>query len=200
MSTAPTNLFVLHGHDSNEESALHLAANLDPRQQFEWHCPLGEVHLQDGGLAWFDPVQPLQVKHSAQQLREKIRAANETARTIVVGWSQGAAVALAALAAELDTAPPHVERLVILSGFLFEHPHLEYDLHALAETNILVVHGTEDEVVSAVLVDGLVETLRASGARVSLRWIRGAGHQLGKQTIEEVAGWLRQDLPPRPEA
>jgi phospholipase/carboxylesterase len=110
---------------------------------------------------------------------------------VVLGYSQGAAVALAlALAASSGWRPTAV---VALAAWLPHEPGLDWDLTAAehAHLRVLLVHGTHDEVVPAAQGRSAHRLLARHGIETSYRELETA-HQLAP-LAEAAREWLGLD-------
>jgi len=199
----------LHGYDSSAKAAEELLDDIDPTRSMRHVCPSGPVRLDGGSRAWFDPVtadagsEPGTSQRSsakapagslpaaADQISELIWAMSydvgiETAAISVVGWSQGAASAMAALAV---ADAPTVGRLVIWGGFLVDSPRVAYQLAQLRSTKVLVIHGADDDVVPSFFAEDLCNSLVDSGVDAEFRTVQ-AGHHRTPEADAVVRNWL----------
>ncbi len=105
-----------------------------------------------------------------------------------VGWSQGAATALAlTLRSGPGLRPPIV---IALAPWLPHEPDIAWDFGAAAAAGlrVLLVHGRDDDVVAVELGRSAHRVLERSG--VDVTWIEiDAGHDLAA-LLEVVPGWL----------
>ncbi len=107
---------------------------------------------------------------------------------VVVGWSQGAAAALAMTLRREAVVRPAV--LVALAPWLPNEPDISWDFAAAAATGlrVLLVHGRDDEVVAVEQGRSTYRVLERSGLDVT--WVEiDAGHDLA-ELLEAVPGWL----------
>ncbi|HKY14587.1 MAG TPA: hypothetical protein VJM33_06645 [Microthrixaceae bacterium] len=190
MSTQVTTLVVLHGYDSQAIRAAELARELDPDRHWDHHAPEGPLVVTGGGRAWFDVEVDGSLAGSIKAVREVVdhTSANgvEPDGVVVVGYSQGAAAALAALA---TTGAPRIGRLVCMSGFVVDGAGLEYDWSQLAETAVLLVHGEQDDVVPSFFSEDLATLLVDAGIDVTHQTFP-IGHDRSPEEIDAVRAWL----------
>ncbi len=152
-----------------------------------------------GGYSWVDPEHgPMPdipaFADAAQAIAEAARcrhsAADADRSLVLAGFSQGAALALSAVA--LDRLRPAA--VVALAGIL---PH--GDLAGLHSVPIFWAHGKRDEVVPVDRARRDVERLRRAGA--SLTYCEAdVGHKLGAECFKGLQQWfagLSLDRPDR---
>ena len=175
----------LHGHDDDPTAigdAIAVAMPAD-RALCVASGPIRTPH----GRGWFDPLgdaadpaPPL--SSTVDGLRAVIAAASEQAgiddtAVDVVGWSQGAAVALAlALSAQLGWRPATV---IALAGWLPNEPDITWDFDAAARdgVRVVLVHGTRDEVVPPAQARSAQRVLERHA--VPTEWVEvDAGHDV----------------------
>lgn len=109
-------------------------------------------------------------------------------RVILVGFSQGGAIALAA---GLRRATP-LAGLVALSTYLPMAPQAREDLHPRAPAQpVFMAHGDQDPVVPYVAGERSAEVLRGLG--FALDWHRyPMGHAVCAEEIRDLGDWLDQ--------
>jgi predicted esterase len=178
-------LVVLHGHDSTPAQAEELAAELDPAGRFRHVAPEGPFSTSSGAREWFSDT-PGSLAHTEGLLGPLLGDLAATGPVVVVGYSQGAAAALATL-----TSPggPTVGAVACVSGYLGEEPGLDHDLSRLAATAVLVQHGTNDDVVPDFLARDLVAALEASGVPVTAQWF-DMGHERTAESLAALRAWV----------
>lgn len=184
----PPLLVVLHGHASSPADAAAFAERIDPDRAFHHVTPVGPL-VVDGGLAWFDD--------SAESVAAAARtvalllvglASDQPAPVIAVGYSQGAAALLAALAMA-DTPPVRLAAAACVSGFLPDTTGWEWQLDRLGDMPILIQHGRDDEVVPSFLATDLVTMLEHAGASVT-HDEADAGHEITDPMVAALRSWL----------
>ncbi|RLK48820.1 phospholipase/carboxylesterase [Alkalispirillum mobile] len=168
------------------------------------HAPVREVTVNQGGLmrAWFDqlalgpdaPEDEAGIRAAAEQvqglIRQQIRRGIPAERIVLVGYSQGAAMALHAGLG----FPERLAGVVALSGYLplvdrwqaFRDP-------ANAETPVFMAHGTQDEVMDYGRAERAAYALADGGHPVV--WERyDMGHQVCGEELEALDSWLMDRL------
>lgn len=198
-SGKPPLLVLLHGIGADEQDLLPLAAHLDPR--FQVVSLRAPDEAEPMGWCWYrldwrfqPPRADLdQLAASRALLLDFLAGApaafgTDPARTLLFGFSQGAAMALTALIARPDL----VRGAVLHSGRVVQDqgpPRGD-----LAGVEVLALHGTRDPVlppahgreVRALLAPAL-------GARLEYREY-DAAHEVTAETLTHAAGWLAARL------
>jgi len=202
-SPRPPLLVLLHGVGADERDLLPLADGLDPRLLC---LSVRAPHEATGnGYAWFaidwrtsPPAYDLaQAEESRAALCDLVprlvaRHGTDPARTFLLGFSQGAAMALAVAL----TRPELVRGVVIHSG------RLVADLaariappEALAGLEALVLHGVEDDVLPVERGREIRDLLAPRlGPRLVYREHADAGHFVTKASLADAAAWLAARL------
>ncbi len=164
-SVASPLLVVFHGHASSPLDAGSLAERIDPDRAFHHVVPVGPVSVS-GGRAWFGD-QPDSLADATHTVASLLRGLCEDqgGPVFAVGYSQGAAALLAALAAP-STPAASLSGVVCISGFLPEPPEGEWHLDRLKDVPVLLQHGRGDDVVPAFLAADLAAMLSTAGVSV----------------------------------
>jgi predicted esterase len=189
----PTNLnfLMFHGLTGNEDVMWVLASAL-PEGAFI-ASPRAPFSLSvEGGYSWVDPAggdgyqrgdfsPGLEAAHS--WLRGMVSAHQiELERTILVGFSQGSALAF--LLADQLVVP--AAGIVSLAAFL---PEGEFD--QLRDMPIFWGHGSQDQTITAESARQDVDRLRQLGAQVQY-CEADVGHKVGVECMRGLKGWLEQ--------
>lgn len=201
-SERPPLLVLLHGIGADERDLLPLADALDPRLLcVSVRAPHEAPPM---GYAWYeidwttsppgsDLVQAEESREALVTLLQQLppRHRTDPARTFLLGFSQGATMAVAVAL----TRPDLVRGAVLHSGRAL--PHLAPRIApaaALTGLEVLVVHGVDDDVLpianGRVLRDLLAPRL---GDRLTYRE-HEAGHFVTPATLDDAAAWLRARL------
>lgn len=173
-------LLALHGHD---DDPARFAAQVAPLADALGHrllAPPGPIATTDG-RAWFaspgDPPGP-PLTDTLDALEAEVEAQAGTDDVVVVlGWSQGAATALALVLRAGARGRPRT--LVALAPWLPNEPGVDWDVARAARNHVAVVlvHGTDDEVVDARQGRSVQRVLERAG--VDVTWVEvPAGHDL----------------------
>jgi len=193
----PIALF-LHGRSGNENSMEVFASSIpdrflkifprgifpDPDGGFGWHQRLAPGHWPD-----LDDFQPAVGSLDILIQHVQGRKMAETAKMIVIGFSQGAALGCAFTLA----LPDRVRALVMLSGYVPETPQAIRRQPILAGKPVFVAHGTEDPLVPIALANRGIVSLKALGANVHDCRAR-LGHKVSADCLRALREWLH-DLP-----
>ncbi|WP_438353847.1 alpha/beta hydrolase [Microbacterium sp. CJ88] len=187
-------IVLLHGYGADERDLFSLAAYLPdafvvaaPRAPLTppWPAP---------GFSWYpieglDGRDPSRVTDAARRLIEWLDAAASGVRVGLLGFSQGAAVALQALRLE----PQRFAFAVNLSGYAAPGD-LPRDAE-LAERAPAVFwgRGTNDDVIPATLVDHTTAWLPAH-SDLSGRVYAGLTHSVSEQELADVRVFLEKQL------
>lgn len=190
-------LVLLHGYGADESDLLPLARELDPRlRAVSLQAPLS---LGGTMRAWFNLTQDARgISFATDEARAGLQAATgaieEIARTsprpFLLGFSQGAAIALGVLLLQPDL-PAGV---ISLSGV---PPVLErQDLAPATRLRglpVFAAHGTEDPLLPIELGRRVKSELERLGLEVE--WHEyPMGHMVIPEEIEDAAAWLARKL------
>jgi phospholipase/carboxylesterase len=197
----PPLLVLLHGIGTDENDLFPLAQAVDPRFAVVSLRAPGDYH---GGYAWFhiDFLAGGRVRPDLPQARASLarliawiestpaRLGTDPRRTFLLGFSQGAMMALGAL----GEVPERLAGVVALSGRapgeLFE-PRASRE--AIARVPLLVAHGSHDDVLP--VESG--RTIRAAFAPLSHDFTYREfpiGHGISDEELALVADWLAAHL------
>ncbi|MCS7088871.1 MAG: alpha/beta fold hydrolase [Thermoflexales bacterium] len=193
-------LILLHGYGSNEDDLFSLTPYLDER--FHVLSLRAPLMLMPGAYAWFpltftargealvnadDALRNLH--HALQIIREAARAlAQPPQRTFLLGFSQGAVIAAAALA----LMPEHLAGGVLMSGAA-PPSDLASGADVLRGKTALVTHGVHDTVLPVQHGRALAAWLRARGAHVT-HCEYAADHTVDEAMLEDLDRWLGEQL------
>lgn len=176
-----SRVIFLHGVGSSGAAMQPLAAalNLDDNA----HCPDGVAPFDMGpGRQWFsvrgitEDSRPARIGAAMPGFRAVIEGFGDPKDTVLVGFSQGAIMALHALA---DGLP--VRAVVALSG------RAAGPLPARADwPPITQIHGTADGVIPAAMAKATLGWLQAAGARPDLHLVDGLGHGIDQRVLDHV--------------
>lgn len=191
-------LVLLHGYGSNEEDLLGLAPYLDAR--FLIASARAPQVLDFGGFAWF----PIDFKpdglvlrfDQAGAAREKIRDLVETLRTehpvervFLLGFSQGASMAISTALAH----PGLCDGVAFLSGVCA--PELVPDgvRPAVPALPVLMTHGRQDLVLP--IQQGRAARELLSRLSVDLDYKEyDMGHEINPECLQDLSDWLARHL------
>jgi phospholipase/carboxylesterase len=186
-ASAQQRLVLLHGWGADADDLLDLGRLLvEPEVSVvALQAPL--PHPAGMGRQWYDlqqpgwPQLPAALDHLRQRLAE-LDAELSLERTVLLGFSQGAAMAL-----DVTTRPgaPAVAGLVGCSGY----PHPAWEPQAGLTPPVLVSHGRQDPVVPYQASEALRDQLQAAGAAVELVGFDG-GHAIDPDLFPAIRLFL----------
>jgi len=150
-----------------------------------------------GGRQWFsvrgvtEADRPLRVAAAMPRFVATVRALQQRfgmdgPRTALVGFSQGAIMALEAVQAE----PALAGRVLAFSG-----RHARPPDHAPQDTCVHLLHGLDDPVLPPGPAIDAAQRLVALGGDVTADVLPGIGHELHPRLVERAIGQLRSFLP-----
>lgn len=191
----------LHGWGASAHDLLGLAPLLHGGDALVL-CPEGPVEVPIGpgmtGHGWFPldpgkPPDPDEFRKGARALRGFFEAARDRypvdpERVVLLGFSQGGAMAYEWALSEAGS----FAGLVALASWLPEPlasavgktPEQE-------ELPVLVLHGTQDTMVSVEMARASRERLRELGVQLMYRELE-MGHELSREALQVIARWLEE--------
>lgn len=195
-------LVAVHGADGDEWQFAGVLADLGADDVVV--LPRGPRTLAGGRTGWFRETvidggahsEPREFHESLQRLTEFVgqmqrRHGVDPAATVLVGFSQGGALALSTAV----TDPACCGAVVVVAGRL---PRRVEPLIArpevLSRLHVLLVHAPDDEVLTPDHVGEAAAFLTAQEMTPAVR-LAGRGHDLTADAVQAVRDWLH-DLPP----
>jgi phospholipase/carboxylesterase len=202
---APDLLFLLfHGVGANAANMAGLATRLATEYPQAAVVCLDGPDAFDGapagdGRQWFsvrgvtEANRPERVATALPRFVAEVRAAQQrfganVPCTALVGFSQGAIMALEAVQAE----PGLAGRVLAFSG-----RHAVAPMHAPTDTTVHLLHGMDDRVMPAGAAIDSAERLVALGGDVTADVLPGIGHELHPKLVDRAIEQLRTFLPKR---
>ena len=204
--SGPTELLFLlfHGVGASAQHMAALAARL--AQEYPQAAVLCidapdpfDASPGSGGFQWFsiggitEANRPERVAAALPRFVATVRALQQHfgmdwPRTALIGFSQGAIMALEAVQAE----PALAGRVLAFSG-----RHASAPLHAPRDTCVHLLHGLDDRVVPPGPAIDAAERLVALGGDVTADVLPGIAHELHPRLVERAIEQLRSFLPKR---
>ena len=193
----PPLLILLHGVGSNEQSMAAIAPAFDPR--FVVLSVRSPLVLGPDSFAWFHvnftSAGPVIIAAEAQAgwetiarfIDEAVTAYSaDPARVYLAGFSQGGIMSLATVL----TSPDRIAGVASMSGRLLPEvlPHVAAP-SALRDKPVLVVHGTEDEVLGIQFARSARQKLEELGVNLTYREFT-MRHQVTRESVTAVSSWL----------
>jgi phospholipase/carboxylesterase len=193
---ADRRLVLLHGWGADADDLLDLGETLlgaDPAGSglsvVALRAPL--PHPGGWGRQWYDLQQPEwpQLPQARRDLRQRLLALAGTVpleRTAVLGFSQGAAMAIdvATGCGSDGSAPLPLAALIGCSGY----PHPDWQPQA-PQTEILLTHGEQDPVVPFAASEALERALAGAGGSVQRMGFAG-GHCIDPALLSSIRDFL----------
>ena len=190
---------LLHGRGASADDLAPLAPELDGGG-YRFVLPNGRLRVDLGGwvgFAWYEigaTGRDLPVSRAAVEglLRELwARTGGGPARTVLLGFSQGAVLTL-------DVGLRSAEcfaGLVAMSGFLHEDPELGPALVRAREQRVLIVHGVDDNVLPVTRGRAARLALEAAGLQPEYHEL-AMQHEVTGESLALVRTFLHAVLPP----
>jgi phospholipase/carboxylesterase len=191
-------LVLLHGRGTSEHDLLPLADALDPQRRLVAIAPRGPLAFPgQPGAHWYVVQRigfPDEETFSATyaRLATWLDALPQAlgvpwSRTVLGGFSQGAAMALAL---GLGPQRPAPAGILALSGFLPQVPRHEPVLSGRAGFPVALGHGTADPVIPVAFAHAARERLLAAGVELLYRETPGMPHTIDPDFVPELREWL----------
>jgi phospholipase/carboxylesterase len=184
--TAPRRLLVfLHGAGSSPETFAPIAVAWQLKFPGATAVLLQGLEPRDDGADWYDPSDRNgegsgRITRVARQVAERIGTLHEALAlqgldTVVVGFSQGATVAL-----EIARSHPATAAIVVAYAARLSTP-IRPDEQV--GSTVHLIHGEFDSVVPAVYASRAYRGLRAVGADVTLDIVADETHTIGQELV-----------------
>lgn len=198
-------LVLIHGYGADEYDLAALAPILDPAGRCFTVCPRGPIDVAPyGGAAWYDRdehgvIEPGSFQRSLLALDQLVDAAAaprgiSRARTVVIGFSQGGAMALALSLRDTTTARP--AGVACLSGMLQTPDWLRYAWDADGWTGpgdgfpaVYVQHGIHDPMVDIERGRRTRDVLAGHGIEAEYHEY-AMHHEIRPESIIDLRTWL----------
>jgi len=198
-------LVLFHGRGADEHDLFPLLDALDPERRLAAATPRGPLALPPGGAHWYalggigtpEPTTFLSSFGAAAKWVDGFLAEQALGydRLVLGGFSQGGVMAYSL---GLGAGRPRPAAIVAFSSFIPTVPGLELDLSAPLPP-VAIGHGTLDNVIGVEWGRRARALLEDAGAAVLYRESQ-MFHQVDPDYVRDVSEWLRQALPPLPEA
>ncbi len=190
-------LVLVHGYGADENDLAPLAPIIDPDGRFTTICPRGPIDLSFGGAAWYDRsddgiIDQLSFCRSIvllDRMLDEIGDANnlDPARTVIIGFSQGAAMTLALALRETTRVRPTA--VAALSGSIQQPDWFTYGWQAPDLPPVFQQHGIHDPVVEI----GRGRSTRAvlEEHDIDLEYLEyPMQHEITQDSIADLTAWL----------
>ena len=192
-------VLLFHGVGSHASDLLPLGKALAPHMADAVIVSVQAPDAQGSGRQWFsvqgvtEANRPARVAATMPRFVQAARAWQQasgvhTARTTLIGFSQGAIMAL-----ELtQTDRPPAGRVIALSGRFAQPPRV-----APIATRVHLIHGDADRVIPVHLAEDARGQLQALGGQVTLDLFPGLGHGIESRVLDAIVRHV-QDTPSLP--
>ena len=187
-------VLIFHGVGSRAEDLRPLGQALAPHRPQAWFVSVRSPNASEFGAGWqwfsvqgvTEANRPARVAAAMPAFLQTVHAwQRETgaaaARTTLIGFSQGAIMALEATQQD----QPVAGRVIAIAGRFAQPPHV-----APAGTVLHLMHGEQDRVMPVGLAVDAERQLRALGARATLDLYPGLGHGIDARVIEGIVRLL----------
>lgn len=195
-------LLLFHGVGSSAEDLLPLGQALAAQRPRAWVVSVRSPEPSDlgGGWQWFsvkgitEAYRPERVAAALPRFLQTVRhwqarAGVEAGATALIGFSQGAIMALEAT----QTAVSPAGRVVAIAGRFAQPARM-----APERTSVHLLHGDADGVMPVALAVAAAEGLRALGARVTLDRFARLGHGIDGRVLDCIQQRLLEATPGDP--
>jgi phospholipase/carboxylesterase len=188
---------LLHGHRSNGQDLIHLARQVQPvLPEIAFAAPDGPQAI-GAGRRWFEltSADPAVIWRGAVGARpsldrfldaERDRLGISDERIVLVGFSQGAVMALHAGLRRRALAG-----IVGYAGFLAGPDQLA---DITARPPITLIHGDNDGIVPVQAMHAAAAALKQAGLSVTTHVVRGLGHSINLQGVMAGVGAIKRAL------
>lgn len=190
-------LVLLHGYGADENDLAPLAQYIDPEGEMFVICPRAPHPVPPFGAGWYerdanrniDPAMFLASVDSVDLTIDRVCAEHDFQRSeaLVVGFSQGGAMALAS--SLRAGGAPRPAAVACLSGMLQEIDGLVYDFGAENLPPVMVQHGTLDPMVTIDRGHHTRDTLTAAGVAHTYREYP-MQHEIVAESIVDLRDWF----------
>ncbi|MFN0028324.1 MAG: alpha/beta hydrolase, partial [Acidimicrobiales bacterium] len=204
-------LLLIHGYGADEFDLAGLAPMLDPTGQCFTVCPRGPIELDFGGAGWYqrsedgviDPASLTSSVAALDQLLDELCQQRSSSRSsaVLIGFSQGGAMALAVALGASNTARP--AGVACLSGMLQTPPGMAYLWEdpawsgpagaASSVPAVYVQHGVHDPMVNIERGRHTRSVLRSHGIEPEYHEYP-MGHEIRPESIMDLRVWLDRVL------
>ena len=186
-SEAQQRLVLLHGWGADADDLLDLGSLLVGPEVSVVALRAPEPHPYGVGRQWYglQPIDWTQLPAAREALTlrlEELATSVDLARTVLLGFSQGGAMAL-----DVGSSLP-LAGIVACSGY----PHEGWQ-PAAGTAPVLLSHGREDPVVPFAASEEVQRRLARAGASAELLAFNG-GHTIDASVLPEIGSFVRQQL------
>ncbi len=195
-------LLLFHGVGSSAEDLRPLGESLAAQRPQDWVVNVRSPSPSESGAGWqwfsvlgvTEQNRPARVAAAMPAFQAAVRhwqreTGVDPARTTLVGFSQGAIMALESTQAD---GAPLPGRVVALAGRFAQTPR-----RPPHETDLHLMHGDQDRVMPVSLAVDADRHLRALGARSTLDRFPGLAHGIDARVIDAIVRRMGEPREPR---
>ncbi len=113
----------------------------------------------------------------------------DAGRIFLLGFSMGTIMAFALSL----TYPEKFAGVVAQSGFVRDHPELEFKWNALSDCAFIITHGVNDPVIPIAAARQTKAMFSKSNAEFQYKEYP-MGHEISGESLMDVCGWLKKKL------
>ncbi len=190
-------VILLHGRGADENDLLGLAQYFDERLAvFSVRAPYpfefgGYTYFQlnDDGTA--EPVMFMESYRRLMEFADGVASLPEVDpdRIFLLGFSMGTIMSYALSL----THPEKFAGVVAQSGFIRDHPDLDFQWNALSNCSFIITHGVNDPVIPVAAARKTRAMFSKSNA-VFVYKEYPMGHEISGESLADVCDWLRKKL------
>jgi phospholipase/carboxylesterase len=186
-------VLLFHGVGSNASDLLPLGQALAPHVPNALIVSVQAPDAQGAGRQWFsvqgvtEANRPARVAATMPRFIQAVREWQEasgldTARTTLIGFSQGAIMALEST----QTDSPPAGRVIALAGRFAQPPRV-----APLATRVHLIHGDADPVMPVRLAEDALGQLQALGGQATLDRFPGLGHGIDSRVLGAIVDHMQ---------
>jgi len=190
---SPRIMLLLHGLNGDENVMWIFTRNLPDNYWFI--APRGLEKGSDGfswlktTARWHSLMDFIKPAHSIINELDHWLSKNGLASLSVdvMGFSQGAAMAFALAA----FYPQKISQVIALAGYLPQDESMLGRYSSMANRNVYIAHGSNDNIIPFIMAEDAAETLKAAGANVTF-CASEAGHKLSAGCLRGLTKFINQ--------
>ncbi len=188
-------VILLHGRGADENDLLGLAQYLDNRLAvFSVRAP---YPFEFGGYTYFrldddgtaEPVMFMESYRRLMNFADAVASLPEIdeGKIFLLGFSMGTIMSYALSLAN----PEKFAGVVAQSGFIRDHPDLEFKWHALGNCAFTITHGVNDPIIPVSAARKTKALFAKSNALFEYKEYP-MGHEISGESLADVCEWLRK--------
>jgi len=190
-------VILLHGRGADENDLLGLAQYFDDRLAvFSIRAP---YPFEFGGYTYFQlnddgTAEPVMFMESYKRLMKFVDGVAslpeiDAGKVFLLGFSMGTIMSYALSL----THPEKFAGVVAQSGFIRDHPDLEFKWDALSECPFIITHGVNDPVIPVSAARKVKALFSKSNAQFVYKEYP-MGHEISGESLADVCTWLQERL------